>query len=152
MNTPYPIAKLYRAILIVNKEDVPFIGKERAHEVMRIKVDFRREDIHSIAKLSEYLKFNPWEEIIDDEERSALLQEMQSMFSSEEISEKIVKPLAAHMIEHVPKKCSFNSNRKTHATTSVSLFELVWREFPAQRELKLEYMKNLEKEGYIWNN
>lgn len=93
MDTLYIAAKLGTEILIVNKSDLPFIGKERALEVQCIIVDLRRGEIHSIFGLEKHLKFNPWEEIIDEEEREAALREIQSMFSDEDILEKIVRPL-----------------------------------------------------------
>ncbi|MCE2414640.1 hypothetical protein J4G07_11590 [Candidatus Poribacteria bacterium] len=99
MNILHPIAKLPNWILIVNKNDVPFIGKERALEVMCIQVSLRRKMIFPIAKLEKHLKFNPWEEIIDDEEKSVVLQEVESMFSSEDVSEKIIGPLMAYTIQ-----------------------------------------------------
>ena len=103
MNILYPIAKSHQLddpILIVNKKDVPFIGKERALEVMCIQVHLRYKRISPITELERYFKFGwPWDEIIDDEERSAVLQNVKSMFSSEEVSEKIIGPLTAHAIQ-----------------------------------------------------
>ncbi len=99
MNTLYPIAKLVDyQVLIVNKSDLPFIGKERRLEVMCIRVDLRAGWIDSIDVLAKHFQANPWEDIIDEEERDAVLREIKSIFSDKDISEKIVVPLAAHMI------------------------------------------------------
>ena len=98
MNEIYPVAKLGYQVLIINKDDLPFIGKERAIEVKCIKVDLRHKAVDPIIELEKHLKFNPWEEITD-EERSRILQELGSKFSDEEILEKIMEPLAASLIK-----------------------------------------------------
>mgnify|MGYP001568708337 CR=1 FL=1 len=98
MNEIYPVAKLGYQVLIINKDDLPFIGKERALEVKCIKVDLRHKVIDPIIELEKHLKFNPWEEITN-EERNTILQELGSKFSDEEILEKIMEPLAASLIK-----------------------------------------------------
>ena len=102
MNTPFPIAKLGSRVLIVNKSDLPFVGKERWLEVMCIQVNFRHGTIDSVFELEKHFKFNPWENFRDEEERDAVLQEIKSTFSDKDISERIAEPLAAHMIKHAP--------------------------------------------------
>ncbi|MDP3725558.1 MAG: hypothetical protein Q8R20_03775 [Nanoarchaeota archaeon] len=97
MNEIYPIAKLGDQILIVNKDDVPYIGKERALEVKCIKVDLKHRVIDPLIELEKHLKFNPWEEITD-KERDIMLQELGSKFSDEEILGKIMEPLAESLI------------------------------------------------------
>lgn len=97
MNEIYPIAKLGDQALIVNKEDLPYIGKERAFEVKCIRVDFRRKSIDVIIELEKHLKFNPWEEI-SEEERNIILQNLNTKFSDKEILEKIIEPLAKNLI------------------------------------------------------
>ena len=98
MNEIYPIAKLGNQILIVNKDDLPFIGKERALEVKCIKVDLKHKAIDPLIELEKHLKFNPWEEITD-QERDIILQELSSKFSDEEILEKIMEPLTESLIK-----------------------------------------------------
>ena len=98
MNEIYPVAKLGRQVLIVNKDDLPFIGKEKALEVQCIKVDLEHKVVDSIIELEKHLKFNPWEEILD-RERETILQELGSKFSDEEILEKIMEPLIASLIK-----------------------------------------------------
>jgi len=99
MNEIYPVAKLGYQVLIINKDDLAFIGKERALEVKCIKVDIKHKVIDPIIELEKHLKFNPWEEL-NDEERNAILQELGSKFSDEEILEKIMEPLAANLIKY----------------------------------------------------
>ena len=55
------------AILITNKADLSYVGKERAFEVKCVQMDLKRGTIDSIIELEKHLKFNPWEEINDDE-------------------------------------------------------------------------------------
>lgn len=99
MNTIYPIARRDYHRLIVNKDDLPFIGGKRALEVMCIQADLKNAVIDSDSiELEKHLKFNPWEEIVE-EDRDAALQELQSVFSNEAILEKIVKPLAMHVVK-----------------------------------------------------
>ena len=66
---------------------------------MCIQVGLRRKMIYPIAGLEKHLKFNPWEEIIDDEKRITVLQAVESMFPGEDVSEKITEPLTAHAIQ-----------------------------------------------------
>ncbi|MEK7542967.1 MAG: hypothetical protein AAB503_01515 [Patescibacteria group bacterium] len=98
MNEIYPVAKLGYLVLVINKDDLPFIGKERALEVKCIKVDLKHKIIDPIIELEKHLKFNPWEEIAD-EERDIILQELGSKFSDEEIFGKIMEPLAESLIK-----------------------------------------------------
>ena len=95
MNTPYPIAKLHGRILIVNKNDLPFFRTERALEVMCIQVYLESPPrllfprrICPIIELEKHLKMNPWEDIIDEEERDAVWREIKSICSDKDISEK----------------------------------------------------------------
>ena len=98
MNEIYPIAKLGRQILIVNKDDLLFVGKERALEVKCIQVDLKRKTINPIIELEKHLKFNPWEEL-NDRERNNALQELGERFSDQEILEKIIEPLVENLIK-----------------------------------------------------
>ena len=97
MNEIYPVAKLGYQILIINKDDLPFVGKERALEVKCIKVDLKHGVIDPLIELEKHLKFNPWEEVTD-KERDIILQELGSKFSDEEILEKIMEPLTESLI------------------------------------------------------
>ena len=98
MNTIYPIATLGDQVLIVNKDDIPFIGKEQALEVMCIQVDFRHTKIYPPIELEKHLKFNPWKEM-DDTEREEAHKKLQTTFSPEDITEKIEKPLTKTLIQ-----------------------------------------------------
>lgn len=97
MNEIYPVAKLGSQVLIVNKDDLLFIGKERALEVKCIKVDLKHGVIDSIIELEKHLKFNPWKEIGEDE-RETILKELGAKFSDQEILEKIMEPLTESLI------------------------------------------------------
>src|SRR3989344_9662446 len=98
MNEIYPVAKLGYQILIINKDDLPFIGKERALEVKCIKVDLKHKVIDPLIELEKHLKFNPWEELSDNERNSAL-QELGDKFSDQEILEKIMEPLTKSLVK-----------------------------------------------------
>lgn len=98
MNEIYPIAKLGDRILIVNKDDVPYIGKERAFEVKCVQIDLRHKTIDPIIELEKHLKFNPWEEI-SEEERGIILQNLNTKFSDRDILEKIMEPLAESLVQ-----------------------------------------------------
>jgi len=98
MNKIYPIAKLGDQVLIVNSDDLPYIGKERAMEVKCILVDLTKRIIDDLFELEKHLKFNPWEEITA-EERIIILQNLNTRFSDEDISTKIIKPLAENLVK-----------------------------------------------------
>lgn len=98
MNEIYPIAKLGDQILIVNKDDLPYIGKERALEVKCVKVDLRHKTIDPIIELEKHLKFNPWEEVGEDE-RDTILQNLSAKFLDQDILEKIMEPLAENLVK-----------------------------------------------------
>ncbi len=98
MNEIYPIAKLSQQILLINKDDIPYIGKERALEVKCIRIDFDQKSIDTPIELEKHLKFNPWEEI-NEIERQEFLQKLGEMFSDEDILEKIIKPLLENLVK-----------------------------------------------------
>lgn len=98
MNEIYPVAKLGYQILIINKDDLPFVGKEKALEVKCIKVDLKHGVIEPIIELEKHLKFNPWEEVSEDE-RDTILQNLSVKFSDQEILEKIMEPLAENLLK-----------------------------------------------------
>ena len=58
MNEIYLIAKLDDEVLIINKNDIPYIGKERALDVKCVKVDLKHGEIDPIIELDKHLKFN----------------------------------------------------------------------------------------------
>ena len=98
MNEIYPVAKLPRQILLINKDDLPYIGKERALEVKCIMIDFDHKSIDAPIELEKHLKFNPWEEI-SEAERREFLQKLGAIFSDEDILEKIIKPLLENLVK-----------------------------------------------------
>ncbi len=98
MNELYPVAKLGDEVLVVNKEDLLYIGKERAADVKCVNVDLKHKAVSSITELEKHLKFNPWEET-NEEQRTAILQSLASTFSDQELLEKIIEPLAENLLE-----------------------------------------------------
>jgi len=92
-------ARLDDEILIVNKGDLPYIGKERALEVMCITVDLEKKKIGQILELEKHLKFNAWEEVMEDEEREILARQLNTKFADQEIQEKIIAPLEEKKIQ-----------------------------------------------------
>ena len=98
MNEIYPIAKLGDEILIINKEDLEFVGKEKALEVKCVKVDLDGGIIVELLELEDYLKFSPWEEV-EEEERESILNKITDKFPESELTEKIVKKLAENRVE-----------------------------------------------------
>jgi hypothetical protein len=101
MNELCPVAKLGDRILVVNKDDLPYVGKERAIDVKCINVDLKHKEIDPITELEKHLKFNPWEEI-DEDRRDATLKLIASSFSDQEILEKIIEPLVENLIDPKP--------------------------------------------------
>ena len=97
MNEIYPIAKLGNRVLIINKDDLSFVGKERALEVKCITVDLKHGVVDPIIELEKHLKFNPWEEISENE-REEVLKELGTKFSDQEILEKVIEPLVKNLI------------------------------------------------------
>lgn len=98
MNEIYPIAKLGSQILIVNKKDLPFIGKERAIEVKCVRVNLENAIIDEMLELEKHLKFNPWEEITSDEDRAVIVKILNTKFSDQNIEEKIIKVLEENKV------------------------------------------------------
>lgn len=92
------IAKLGNNILIVNKADIKHIGKEGAMEVMSVSVDLENRRIGPVVELEKHLKFNPWEEM-SQEEQEVALKILNAKFSDNEIIEKIIMPLAIHRVD-----------------------------------------------------
>jgi len=98
MNEIYPVAKLGDQILIINKDDLAYVGKERAFEVKCIKVDLKHGEIDPIIELEKHLKFNPWEEV-SNSERDVFLQKLGDKFSDQDILEKIIEPLLNNLVK-----------------------------------------------------
>jgi hypothetical protein len=99
MNGIYPVAKLGDAVLIVNQDDLPYIGKQRAYDVKCVRVDLKRGTIDPVIELEKHLKFNPWEEMSEDE-RNTILQNISTKFSDHEILENIIQPLVEALVKH----------------------------------------------------
>ena len=98
MNELYPIATLGDEVLMTNKDDIPFVGKEKANIVKCVSVDLKHKKIDPITELEKHLKFNPWEETSDEDQRNNILQSLASTFSDQEILEKIIEPLAESLL------------------------------------------------------
>jgi len=90
MDNLYPLAKLGSLILMINKSDKDFIGGERALEVMSVQIDLDKKTIFEIMPLEKHLKFNPWEEIVEEAERELVFKVINNKFSDNDIKEKIV--------------------------------------------------------------
>ncbi len=99
MNEIYPIAKLGDLILIINKDDLPYVGKDNALEIKCVKVDLKHGLIDSVMELEKHLKFNPWEEL-SETERDHALHELGDKFSDKDILEKIIEPLVTNLVKH----------------------------------------------------
>jgi len=99
MENLYIAARLDDEVLIINKSDLPYIGKERALEVMSVTVDLGKKKIGQILELEKHLKFNAWEEIMEDEEREILARQMNTKFSDQDIQDKIIAPLEEKKIQ-----------------------------------------------------
>lgn len=80
--------------MFVNKEDIQYIGSERALEVQCIQVDLKRRTIDPLWSLEQHLKFNPWQEIVNPEERAKIVVDLRSLFSESEVREGIEDPLS----------------------------------------------------------
>lgn len=87
----YPICKLGSSILLVRKDDLPFVGKGLG--VMSVKVDFSTSEFFDPVDLEIHLKFNPWEEIFDSRERENYIVLIQKQFQQDIINEQIINPL-----------------------------------------------------------
>lgn len=94
-----PIAKLGNLIIFVHKNDIPFIGKERAMEVKCIKVDLNKKEIDQPYSLELHLKYNPWEEITDEQERNSIVNILNINFSEQDILGRIIQPLEENKIK-----------------------------------------------------
>lgn len=92
MDEMYIAAKTGDIILIINKKDIPLIGKENALLVNCVQVDLGALRIYPASKLEEQLKFNSWEETTE-KERAALLQFLNTKFSDSDIYNNIMIPL-----------------------------------------------------------
>ena len=95
MNDIVLIARLgnFDEVIFVNKNDIQFIGKQRAMEVMCIRVDMNNKTIDAPTELEKHFKFNPWEEIARDEEKKEVMDKIISAFGDKVLSEKILTPL-----------------------------------------------------------
>lgn len=93
-----PIAKLGEQVLIINRDDLPYVGQNRAMEVMCVQVDFRHKTIAPPLELEKHLKFNPWEEV-SKSDRDVIIGRLKDNFSSSDLEEKVVKRLAEHLIK-----------------------------------------------------
>ena len=94
----YPLAKMGGEVLLINKENIPHIGKEKAFEVLCVLVNLENAKIYDMTELEKHLKFNPWEEIMDDSARAVIKKLIETKFSDADILEKIVRPLEKNKI------------------------------------------------------
>ncbi|MCB9800777.1 MAG: hypothetical protein H6773_01225 [Pseudomonadales bacterium] len=83
----YPIAKLADLLLVINKSDVTKLGNPRKQATVKaIKIDTTKRVINEPHPLELHLKFNPWEEIVDQNERNAYMSMLLRLFSKETMS------------------------------------------------------------------
>ena len=61
-------------------------------------MDLEHKVIDPIIELEKHLKFNPWEELNENEIKNTL-RELGDKFSDQEILEKIMEPLAKSLVK-----------------------------------------------------
>lgn len=87
------IAKLYDKIMLIKKADLELLGTERSVDVECVVVDLKRRSIDPPWPYEQHMKFNPWEDVNEEEERM-LSEVLYTKFPNEEISQKILFPLS----------------------------------------------------------
>jgi len=92
------IAKLGERILIINKEDIPYIGGPKGLSVFCVTVDLEKREVFPPEKLEIHLKFNPWEETTE-QDKVVLSNLLYSKISDKDIFEKIILPLAEKLVK-----------------------------------------------------
>lgn len=98
MNDIYPIAKLGGEFLVISRGDLKYIGTEKSMEVKCVKVDLKNGHIDEPIEIEVHLKFNPWEEIINEDERNIIISKIANKFTETQINEKISEPLAENRL------------------------------------------------------
>ena len=98
MNTIYPITILGDQVLIVNKDDTPFIGKERALEVMCVQIDFRHTKIYPPIEWKNTSSSTRGTRWMTQQEMKTL-KKLHTTFLPEDITENIEKTLTKTLIQ-----------------------------------------------------
>ena len=82
----YPIATLPDLVLVINARDLSKLdgGVDQA-TVKAIKVDIRNKRFNEPILLDQHLKFNPWEEITDPDQRDVYQARLRTLFSEAQI-------------------------------------------------------------------
>lgn len=89
----YPIAKLADLVLVISKKDAETIKETKKLEnIQSVKVDPTNKEVYDPIPLENHLKFNPWEEIVDDQERTQYLIALSNTFP-ERVLDSIVDSL-----------------------------------------------------------
>jgi len=87
----YPIAKLGDNYLLILKSELSKVGKGLG--VLAIKIEMMGLEIFKPEDLERHLKFNPWEEILSENEREIILNRIENILSEDLIQKKILNPL-----------------------------------------------------------
>lgn len=86
------VAKLGDRVLAIHSGDSANLPANSAR-VWCVPVDLRKKEIGPVWELDKHLKFNPWEEILSEEERLVIGKTVNRVFSDADITSKIVEPL-----------------------------------------------------------
>jgi hypothetical protein len=79
-----PIAKLRERVLIAQESDIPKIGTNEALEVLVEQWDLGKAQFEGEYKLEQLLKFNPWEDLIDPNEKKEILIKLKKFKDGDE--------------------------------------------------------------------
>jgi hypothetical protein len=86
------VAKLYDKIMLTRREDVELLGTNKSLDVECVVVDLKRRSIEPPWPYEQHMKFNPWEDVTEEEEKM-LLEVLYTKFRDQEIYQKILIPL-----------------------------------------------------------
>lgn len=93
MNELFPIARLGRSVLLINRADTLKLEVDANAKVLAVKVNLEERTVDPAELLEEHLKFNPWQET-SAVEGMLLLKSLAQQFTEKQILEQIIVPLA----------------------------------------------------------
>ncbi|MEK7629565.1 MAG: hypothetical protein AAB394_03510 [Patescibacteria group bacterium] len=96
----YPIAELGNEFLLIHNDDRNYLVTDRSLEIKCVLVNLDRLTIDDPFEIELHLKFNPWEEIMDENKQVYILNFIQSKFSNLMITERIIATLEKTKIKH----------------------------------------------------
>lgn len=88
-----PIAELGNEFLLIHNDDRNHLATDRSLKIKCVLINLDRLTIDDPFEIELHFKFNPWEEIIDENRRVYILSLIQSKFSNLMITEKIIATL-----------------------------------------------------------